>query len=131
MTNLETELNNSTDVATENMMIRGLIQEKRDLEDNMQNMKQRIHSTIVEAEPINGGLSREELQHELSAAFAEVFEHIDQAQVDSLQVMSDRQNDAFQMATKHKVPSAYRNESLGLWYDAKSNVAQCIAEMKN
>jgi hypothetical protein len=45
--------------------------------------------------------------------------------------MSQKQNDIFQMATKHKLSSAFRNESLGLWYDAKSSVAQGIADLKN
>ena len=34
------------------------------------------------------------------------------------------------MATKNKLPSAFRNESLGLWYDAKSTVAQNLADLK-
>lgn len=37
---VDTEI--SVNPSTENMMIRGLIQEKRDLEENMNNMKQRI-----------------------------------------------------------------------------------------
>jgi hypothetical protein len=45
--------------------------------------------------------------------------------------MSQKQNEMFQMATKNKLPSAFRNESLGLWYDAKSTVAQCLADLKN
>ena len=35
------------------------------------------------------------------------------------------------MATKYKLNSAFRNESLGLWYDAKSAVAQFIADLKS
>ena len=35
------------------------------------------------------------------------------------------------MATKHKLSSTFRNESLGLWYDAKSCVAQGIADLKS
>ena len=52
-----------------------------------------------------------------------IFEQIDNAQVQSLHVMSQKQNEMFQLATKNKLPSAFRNESLGLWYDAKSTVA--------
>ena len=35
------------------------------------------------------------------------------------------------MATKHKLSSQFRNESLGLWYDAKSLVAEGIADLKS
>jgi hypothetical protein len=35
------------------------------------------------------------------------------------------------MCTHHKLASAFRNESLGLWYDAKSDVTGCIAELKS
>ena len=34
------------------------------------------------------------------------------------------------MATKNNLKAAFRNDSLGLWYDAKSNVAQCIASLR-
>lgn len=36
----------------------------------------------------------------------------------------------FQMATKHKLSSVFRNESLGLWYDAKSAVSNVISDFK-
>lgn len=45
--------------------------------------------------------------------------------------MSQKQNDIFKMATNHKLSSQFRNESLGLWYDAKSCVAKGIAELKS
>lgn len=35
------------------------------------------------------------------------------------------------MATKNNLKAAFRNDSLGLWYDAKSGVAQCIASLRN
>jgi len=37
--------------------------------------------------------------------------------------MSQKQNEVFQQATKYKLSSTFRNECLGLWYDAKSSVA--------
>ena len=63
------------------------------------------------------------MQRHLSDTFHDIFEQIDNAQVQSLHVMSQKQNEMFQLATKNKLPSASRNESLGLWYDAKSTVA--------
>ena len=45
--------------------------------------------------------------------------------------MSQKQNEMFQIASNNKLPSTLRNESLGLWYDAKSTVAQCLADLKN
>lgn len=35
------------------------------------------------------------------------------------------------MSTKHKMTSAFRNETLGLWYDAKSQLAQCFEDIKD
>jgi hypothetical protein len=63
------------------------------------------------------------MQRHFSDTFHDIFEQIDNAQVQSLHVMSQKQNEMFQLATKNKLPSAFRNESLGLWYDAKSTVA--------
>ena len=37
----------------------------------------------------------------------------------------------FALATKSKIAPAFRNEALGLWYDAKSGVLQSIAELKS
>lgn len=48
-----------------------------------------------------------------------------------MHVLSQKQNEMFALATKSMISSAFRNESLGLWYDAKSGVLQCIAELKS
>ena len=36
-----------------------------------------------------------------------------------LEILSRSQNEMFKVATKHKVSAQFRNEALGLWYDAK------------
>ena len=48
-----------------------------------------------------------------------------------MHVLSQKQNEMFVLAAKNKIPSTFRNDSLGLWYDAKSGVLQCIAELKS
>ena len=60
-----------------------------------------------------------------------MFDCVDGTQVQSLSLMNSKQNAMFQMCTQHKLASAFRNESLGLWYDAKSDVTGCIAELKS
>lgn len=48
----------------------------------------------------------------------------------SLNVLSTKQYEMFDMATKNKMPSAIRNDYLGHWYDAKTTVSQHFADLK-
>ena len=45
--------------------------------------------------------------------------------------MNQKQNSMFRMCSDNKLPSSFKNESVGLWYDAKSDVTSCIAELKS
>jgi hypothetical protein len=36
----------------------------------------------------------------------------------------------FQISSRHKVSSAFRNDTLGIWFDAKAQLAQCFEELK-
>jgi len=55
---------------------------------------------------------------------------LDKSQVSSLHMLSTKQYDMFDLATKNKLPSALRNDYLGHWYDAKTSVSQSFADLK-
>ena len=60
----------------------------------------------------------------------ELLDELDKVQVSSLHVLSTKQYDMFDLATKNKIPSALRNDYLGHWYDAKTTVSQNFADLK-
>jgi len=66
----------------------------------------------------------------LQTTLLEVFEEMDKAQEQSLHVLSTRQYDMFDLASKHKLPTSLRNDLLGHWYDAKTTVSQQFAGLK-
>jgi hypothetical protein len=37
----------------------------------------------------------------------------------------------FQLATKYRQPSGFKNDAVGVWYDAKSSVTQAITKLKH
>ena len=61
----------------------------------------------------------------------ELLEELEKAQVSALHALSARQYDMFDIATKNKLPSAVRNDLLGLWYDSKNSVSQQFADLKS
>jgi len=60
----------------------------------------------------------------------EIVEHIEQSQKKELQILTSKQNDMYQLSTKYNLSQNIRNESLGLWYDAKTKISQCMSDMK-
>lgn len=46
-------------------------------------------------------------------------------------MLAHKQNEIFQISTRHKVSSAFRNDTLGIWFDAKAQLAQCFEEIKD
>ena len=60
----------------------------------------------------------------------ELLDELDKVQVSSLHVLSTKQYDMFDLATKNQIPSTLRNDYLGHWYDAKSLVSQNFADLK-
>lgn len=37
----------------------------------------------------------------------------------------------YQLASRYNLPSQVKNESLGLWYDAKTKVASLMSDLKS
>jgi len=37
----------------------------------------------------------------------------------------------FQQATKYRLPSGFKSDAIGVWYDAKSSVTQSISKLKH
>ena len=37
----------------------------------------------------------------------------------------------FQLATKYRLPSGFKSDAIGVWYDAKSSVTQAISKLKH
>ena len=48
----------------------------------------------------------------------------------SLHELSTRQYDMFDLASKSKIPAGVRNDFLGHWYDAKTQVSHQFADLK-
>ena len=44
--------------------------------------------------------------------------------------LSAKQNEMYQLATKYNLPAQAKNESLGLWYDAKTKTTQVMSDLK-
>lgn len=44
--------------------------------------------------------------------------------------MGSRQSDLFALATKHRLPTAFKNDAIGVFYDAKANVTQMASKLK-
>lgn len=36
----------------------------------------------------------------------------------------------FQLTTKYRMPSGFKNDAIGVWYDAKTSVTQSISQLK-
>jgi len=37
----------------------------------------------------------------------------------------------FQLATKYRMPSGFKSDAIGVWYDAKTSVTQSISKLKH
>jgi len=59
-----------------------------------------------------------------------MLQELDKAQVSSLHILSTKQYDMFDLATKNKLPTALRNDYLGHWYDAKTKVSQHFSDLQ-
>lgn len=46
-------------------------------------------------------------------------------------MLAQKQNEIFQISSRHKVSSAFRNDTLGIWFDAKAQLAQSFEEIKD
>ena len=66
----------------------------------------------------------------IEETLSNLFSQLDKTQIDAMNMMSQKQNEMFQLSQKHKMTTGARNESLGLWYDVKSFVSQSLAELK-
>ena len=47
-----------------------------------------------------------------------------------MNTMTQKQTELFALTNKHRLHSNFKNEAIGIWYDAKSAVAQSISKMK-
>ena len=45
--------------------------------------------------------------------------------------LSQKQTELFQLTNRYRLPSTFKNDAVGIWYDAKSAVAQSISKLKN
>ena len=52
-----------------------------------------------------------------------MLQKLDKTQISALHILSTKQYDMFDLATKSKLPTALRNDLLGHWYDAKTTVS--------
>ena len=114
-------------------MIRDLIDEKKHLEKGMQVMGQIMSHRSDQQKGASTSMDEEDLgnvQKFIEETLSKLFASLDKAQVDTLNYMSQKQNEMFQLAQRHKMTTGARNEALGMWYDAKSFVSQSLAELK-
>lgn len=44
--------------------------------------------------------------------------------------LSQKQTELFQLTNRYRLPSTFKNDAVGIWYDAKSAVAQSISKLK-
>lgn len=45
--------------------------------------------------------------------------------------LSHKQTEMFQLTNKYRLPSGFKNESIGVWYDAKSAVTNALSKLKH
>ena len=64
------------------------------------------------------------LNNEIQGAFEDIIELVDQSQNNAIQGIGQRQTEMFQLTTKYRLPSGFKNDAVGVWYDAKSGVTQ-------
>ena len=64
------------------------------------------------------------LNNEIQGAFEDIIEQVDQSQNNAIQGIGQRQTEMFQLTTKYRLPSGFKNDAVGVWYDAKSEVTQ-------
>ena len=57
---------------------------------------------------------------ELQQAFQDIIKMVEEQQAESNNVLNKKQSEMFQLANKHNLPSSYKNDSVAVWYDAKS-----------
>ena len=116
----------------EDAIIMELKDEKMKFEQNMQQI---IEGRVTGNEQDNVAkvVPNDELirfNAELQAAFKDILDIVDQSQVQAVSSLNHKQADMFQLATKHKLPSGFKNEAIGVWYDAKSSITQNISKLK-
>ena len=47
-----------------------------------------------------------------------------------MNTMSTKQTEMFALTNKFRVPSGFKNDAVGIWYDAKSAVAQQLSKLR-
>jgi hypothetical protein len=47
-----------------------------------------------------------------------------------MQSISTRQNEMFQLTTKYRISSSFKNDAVGIWYDAKTGVTQNLQKLR-
>lgn len=90
--------------------------------------EEQMQSIIKYGGPSNNDIQRFNL--ELEGAFKEILDNVDQSSILMVNQLSNRQTEMFNMTTKHRLGSAFKNDCIGVWYDAKSNVTQQVAKLK-
>jgi hypothetical protein len=122
----------------EDNLINELKSEKQKFEQNMQQIMtgSMVEDSSLERQgsfhsqrPQSGkvALSEEELirfNSELKGAFKDMLEMVEQNQIQAMNGLSQKQTEMFQLSNKYRMPSGFKNDAIGVWYDAKSSVTQ-------
>lgn len=67
---------------------------------------------------------------QLDQTMSHIIDAIDQSQTQAVNDISLRQTDLFALTNKHRVPTAFKNDAIGVFYDAKSNITQTVTRLK-
>lgn len=59
---------------------------------------------------------------ELKGVFKDIVDTVEQNQVQAMNGLSHKQTEMFQLSNKYRMPSGFKNDAIGVWYDAKSTV---------
>ena len=78
----------------------------------------------------NGGGVSERFNNEIDLAFKEIVELVDQSQLQVNGSLEKKQSELIQLATRHRCTAGFKNDTLGIWYDAKAHVAQALTKLK-
>ena len=68
-------------------------------------------------------LTNEEIlrfNNELQGAFKDILNNVEKSSILSVNNLGQRQTEMFQLATKYRLASGFKNDAIGVWYDAKS-----------
>lgn len=64
-------------------------------------------------------------------AFTDILDQVDQSQNVAINCLSQRQTEMFQLAQKYRQPSGFKNDAIGVWYEAKNSVTSAITKLRN